>query len=249
MKVKRKSRELPEYSEEFQAATVILANGTFPTHMIPERLLHTAQRIVCCDGAADKLLAQALEPTWIVGDLDSLSATTRARLSTRVVAAPDPAINDLAKAFKFCMEHQWYDLAIVGATGGREDHTLGNLAWLVDFALAVRHLQGVPPPSRRCTSCRMPPLTLASSPRLFTDTGFFTPVVSSTLFSSFPGQSVSIFSFEPSLHVYAEDLKYSLEGVPFTRWWQASLNEARAASFKLTFEGGPLLVFQSYREV
>jgi hypothetical protein len=33
-----------------------------------------------------------------------------------------------------------------------------------------------------------------------------------------------------------------------TRWWQGTLNEALGASFKVSFEGGLLLVFQEWQE-
>lgn len=204
--------------------TVILANGIFPSHEVPLRALRSAQQIVCCDGAVEKLVSAGLEPYRVVGDFDSLSPALRERFSSKLVPMTEQNTNDLSKAFRYCIKRNWRDVAIVGATGGREDHTLGNLSLLVDFAEKA-------------------------VVRLFTDTGFFTPVHKSTVFSSFRGQQVSIFSFEPKIRVYAEGLKYSLEQVPFTRWWQATLNEALAKEFKLVFVGGPLLVFQTYGQV
>ncbi len=50
--------------------TVILANGTYPTHAVPVRYLEEADLIVCCDGAAEKLVAHGMEPGIIIGDLD-----------------------------------------------------------------------------------------------------------------------------------------------------------------------------------
>ncbi|MDM8004372.1 MAG: hypothetical protein QUS66_15985, partial [Bacteroidota bacterium] len=52
--------------------TVILANGTFPSHPVPLARLHETDMIICCDGAAGKLVAHGLEPGIIIGDLDSV---------------------------------------------------------------------------------------------------------------------------------------------------------------------------------
>lgn len=207
--------------ENFSAKTAILADGAFPAGAAPLEALRRADRIVCCDGAADQLIAAGLEPSWIVGDLDSVGAETRARCRERLVRVAEQATNDLAKAFRFCVKKGWKDIVILGATGQREDHALSNLSLLVDFALEAAVF-------------------------MLTDTGWFTPVLRSAQFPSRVGQQVSIFSFDPQVKVYAEGLKYSLEGVAFTRWWQAALNEAAGDSFKLVFEGGPLLVYQTY---
>ena len=202
-------------------STVVLANGAFPRHAVPLAALRTAERIVCCDGAADKLTAEGIEPSWIVGDLDSASETVRSRYRDKLVRICEQETNDLAKAFRFCVSHGWDQLTILGATGLREDHALGNLSLLVDFAREA-------------------------SVTLLTDTGYFSPVLSSARLASNAGQQVSIFSFDPATALSSEGLRYPLDGLCLNRWWQAALNEASGDSFSLTFEGGPMLVFQSY---
>lgn len=212
---------------------VIVANGAFPSHPLPLAALRGARRVVCCDGAAEKLEAADIVPDWIVGDLDSIAEESRMRYQDRLVAVAEQETNDLAKAFHFCLEQGWRDLVIVGATGLREDHTLSNLAWLADFAQTLHA-------SRTAGTVR-------GRVVLLTDTGVFTPVLASTQFRSHAGQQVSVFALAPGLQVYAEGLKYALDGVPFTRWWQAALNESLGETFKLVFEGGPLLVYQTYQ--
>ena len=203
------------------APTVVLANGAFPTHAVPVAALRAAERIVCCDGAADKLRAAGLEPAWVVGDLDSVSATLRSQYRERVVCVREQETNDLAKAFRFCLSRGWTDLAILGATGLREDHTLGNLSLLADFAREASVL-------------------------LLTDTGWFTPLLVPGRLPACARQPVSIFALGPAVVVQSEGLKYPLDGMRLNRWWQAALNEACGDGFSLAFEGGPLLVFQTY---
>ena len=203
------------------AKTVILANGVFPTHAVPLAAVKAAERIVCCDGAADKLVAAGLEPAWIVGDLDSASESLRLRCRDKLVCMREQETNDLAKAFRFSVSQGWTDLVILGATGLREDHTLGNLSLLADFAREAKVL-------------------------LLTDTGWFTPLLTSGRLPASAGQQVSIFSLDPATEVSADGLKYPLAGLRLSRWWQAALNEACGDLISLTFAGGPLLVFQTY---
>lgn len=205
----------------FSSKTVILANGQFPTHATPLAALHTAARIICCDGAVDRLGETGLTPAWIVGDLDSLSETARAKYREKLVCVREQETNDLTKAFRFCLSQGWNDLVILGATGLREDHTLVNLSLLVDFAREANVL-------------------------LLTDTGWFTPLTVSGRLLACAGQQFSIFSFDPATAVHAEGLKYPLDGLRLARWWQAALNEACGDTVTFAFKGGPLLVFQTY---
>ena len=201
--------------------TVVLANGQFPKHAYPLSVLRGAARIICCDGAADKIRAVDREPDWVVGDLDSLSVEGRTQWGDRLVSCADQETNDLTKAFNFCLSQGWHQLVILGATGLREDHTLANLALLVDFAAAADVV-------------------------LLSDTGLFSPLLTSARVPAVPGQQVSIFSFDPSTRITSEGLRYPLHALRLSRWWQAALNEAQADTFTLLFEGGPLLVFQTY---
>jgi thiamine pyrophosphokinase len=205
----------------FTAKTVILANGAFPTHATPLAALRSARQVVCCDGAADRLVAAGLAPTWIVGDLDSLSAASRARFAERLVPVREQESNDLSKAFHFCRARGWTDLLILGATGLREDHTLGNLSLAADFAQEASAL-------------------------VLTDAGWFTPLLASARLPSFAGQQVSLFAPDPRTSVSAEGLRYPVEGLRLSRWWTAALNEATGDRVSLAFDGGPLLVFQTY---
>ena len=66
---------MPEVSS---VGTVILANGSFPAPgSLPAQLLERAERVVCCDGAADRLIAGGRIPDAIVGDGDSVSMAVR----------------------------------------------------------------------------------------------------------------------------------------------------------------------------
>jgi thiamine pyrophosphokinase len=203
--------------------TVILANGKFPEHEIPLRHLGEADLIVCCDGAVEKLLKHGLEPGAIVGDLDSLSAGMMERYSSIISGDTDQETNDLTKAVRWCIEHGIDEVVILGATGLREDHTLGNISLLADYS-----------PMLKVT--------------MLTDTGSFIVIDPATAIFSTPGQQVSIFSLDPELAISSSGLRYPLNSLRLHSWWRGTLNEASADHFSLDFEDGHVIVFMKFIE-
>ncbi len=201
--------------------TVILANGTFPTHPVPVSRLREAGLIVCCDGAAEKLVANGLEPGIIIGDLDSVSPELRERYRSILVQDSDQETNDLTKAVKWCVTQGIREVAILGATGIREDHTLGNISLLADYKNDIDAI-------------------------MLTDTGSFRVYDGSVTIASHPGQQVSLFSIDPSLKVTSTGLKYPLQNLKLTSWWRGTLNEAEGECFTLKFDTGKIIVFMKH---
>ncbi len=199
---------------------VVLADGLFPSHLLAISTLKTAKTIICCDGAATKLVNAGMEPDYIVGDLDSLSDKLKVKYADRLYPSSCQETNDLTKAVSFCIEKGWTDLYIVGATGLREDHALANISLLADYAERA-------------------------NVTMLTDTGVFNPILSTSEFESIKEQQVSIFSLTPGSPIYLSGLKYPLDRC-VSSWWQGTLNEATDSSFSIKFEQGRLLVFRQY---
>ena len=203
--------------------TVILADGSFPEHNIPLGYLRNARRIICCDGSVKNLLKAGFEPLAIVGDLDSLDRENAVKYADRLFLDKTQETNDLTKAVSWCSEREFKDIAIVGATGKREDHTIGNISLLAEYAREVNVI-------------------------MVTDTGVFTPILKSSTISSFPGQQVSIFSIDNNTEITSSGLKYKLEKMKLNNWWRATLNEATGDSFEVRFTGSPLLVYLKFND-
>ena len=202
--------------------TILLANGDFPQSAELRRQLREAERVVCCDGAALALLEFGRVPDVVVGDLDSLGELPK-ELEGRVVHVGEQETNDLSKAFRHCISQGWRDLTIMGATGRREDHTLGNISLLADFA-------------RQAPSIAM-----------LTDYGCFFPMLESGSFDAVVGQQISIFALEGGTAITSKGLKYALEDFVPRAWWNATLNEATESTVSLSFTTGkPLIVFKCH---
>jgi len=202
--------------------TIILANGLFPTHAIPLRAMHEATRIVCCDGAANRLVDYSeFSPVAIVGDGDSLSEGARERWPAICVTSTCQETNDLEKAFRYCIEKGWKDLVILGATGKREDHTLGNLSLLADFSREAKV-------------------------SMLTDECLITPVSKEVTLPSTPQQPVSFIACDPQLRLTVEGVHYPVRDLELTRWATATLNIATGTFIRVVPSGGTILVFQSF---
>lgn len=205
------------------ADIIILADGNFPSHDIPLGYLRRAERIVCCDGSAGTLVKAGFEPFAIVGDLDSLDQELADRFSDRLYRDRSQETNDLTKAVDWCCEQGYNAITIIGATGKREDHTIGNISLLAEYARAV-------------------------NVRMITDTGIITPFLQSCKIVSSPGQQISLFSVNPSTAITSTGLKFALKEMKLTNWWMATLNESTGESFELSFSGGPIIVYQKFSD-
>lgn len=197
---------------------VIVAGGEFPTAKQPLQVLKDASFVVCCDGAADRYIATGCVPDAIVGDGDSISAENREKFAHLLHIISEQESNDQTKAVRHLMERGTRRIAIVGATGRREDHTIGNISLLIEYAR---------------TGCDV---------RSFTDHGVFIPCNGTTTHKCRKGQQVSIFSIT-ARDLSAEGLLYPI--YDFNNWWQGTLNECTGEEFTIN-ANGEYLLFMNY---
>lgn len=203
--------------------TVILANGVYPSHPIALGHLKLARRIICCDGSVNALVENGYEPFAIVGDCDSLDQQIAEKYQDKIFRDEDQETNDLTKSVKWCSDRNYSDVVILGATGKREDHTLGNISLLVEYAHYMKVI-------------------------MVTDTGIFHPLLESTRLKSAKGQQISIFSITPDTEIDSTGLKYSLTRRKIRNWWEATLNEATDDYFELDFTTGQIIVFLKFMD-
>ncbi len=202
---------------------VLVADGSFPSHEIPLRYLKNSLKIICCDGSAKSVVNAGFTPEAIVGDMDSLDDELAFRFADRIFIVNEQETNDLTKSVRWCIGKGYDDLVITGATGKREDHTIGNISLLADYSVSVKVM-------------------------MVTDTGFFIPINKGTELPSFAGQQISIFSIDCNTEITSSGLKYPLNRTSLTNWWQATLNESLGCSFKLDFESGRVIIYLKFSD-
>ena len=215
--------------------TVILADGTPPTHEMPLRIMREAERLIVCDGAWRAAFAIGRAPDVVVGDGDSLGDEGRSELARRgipLVSDYEQETNDLCKAFRYALQAGAIgDIAILGATGKREDHAIGNIFHLIDFA--------------EMSAAAAHPIAVT----MVTDYGVFEPVLP-------PGRAwsegcrvglpVSMFAPFPGTEVASEGLAWPLDGVNLNTLWRGTLNKIVSDAFSVQ-TNRPILIYRPHQ--
>ena len=208
------------------ATAVIVGNGQFPKKEYPLYLLESADYVVCCDGALDTYLRHfrgrnLRRPDAVVGDMDSLSKKTAERFRDIAVKIDEQETNDQSKAFHYILEHfpDVDTIHILGATGKREDHTIGNLSLLMEYAREMRR-----------QDCGR-----TVSVDIVSDWSTAFAITDSCTLDVGEGRSVSIICPDNSLNIKSEGLVWPTDNVVFDNLWQATLNRASADRISLTF--------------
>lgn len=209
------AHELSRYS------TVIVGNGETPQGEIPMLFLQHARFIVCCDGALEKLLKIGIKPDVVIGDCDSVSKERQQQFKDIIIKDQNEEYNDLQKALKYCQRQQLGPVAILGASGLRDDHQLANLSILNMYA---EHMDLI----------------------MVSNYGLFSFISEDTTFASIPGQEVSVFSFDGQAVFSFEGLQYPVHNRRFTQLWEGSLNKALDERFTVKISGGKGLVFREF---
>lgn len=196
---------------------VILGNGEYPTHSMPETMLIMAPYVVCCDGSADEHIRRGFTPDAIIGDGDSLTGE-QGTVQDHLPPDRRPGDERSDQSGTLPARPRQKTIILVGATGKREDHTLGNISLLIDYMKAGAQVT------------------------MLTDHGMFIPASGRNCFKSYPGQQISIFNFNAT-GLRADGLVYPLSD--FSNWWQGTLNEATGTEFTIHAEGD-YLVYLNY---
>jgi len=124
-------------------SALIVGNGEPPSRELFAACAREAELILCADGGANTASAYGYAPDYVVGDLDSVSRQSKAALAADRVILVDPEGNvgtDGQKVLNHAVSLGVTQAVLVGFTGRRTDHLLGNLSLLKTFAdrLALR---------------------------------------------------------------------------------------------------------------
>jgi thiamine pyrophosphokinase len=200
---------------------VVLANGEFPKHDIPLHVLDVAGSIICCDGAVESLIDYGKRPQAIVGDFDSIPQNLKEDLVNILVHAPDQSDNDLRKSLKWIEEHGGKSVTILGASGKREDHLLGNIFSILQYDTQMNMV-------------------------MITDYGQFYTVHETQKFDGIKGQKVSLFSVDRSIKITTTGLKYPLKNETLPTLYGGTLNAVVNDGFSINISHGQILVYCAF---
>lgn len=218
------------------SSAVIIGGGDFPRKPFPRELIRRADVIVCCDGNALKAFLRnrerifgdtSREPDAVVGDMDSMSPSLAKKYSRILIKVEEQDDNDQTKALHHIINNfpEVDTVHILAATGRREDHTVGNLGLLMEYA---RSLSGAEGPSIDMVSDYSTAFAITDSCDLFLG----------------KGRRISIFSPDNSLKITSKGLEWQTSGVVFDNWWPATLNRTTedVVSLRLSHKSVALII-------
>ncbi len=187
-----------------------------------------ANDIIAADGGADVMAQAGLQPVVVLGDMDSISESSRQEFADKILLLPEQNSTDFQKALAYAIhEIDGTDLAVFGAEGSRIDHTLSALGAAAAFASDFR--------IRFAFSSSIVHVVRATldEPRTFE-------------FKAKPGLRVSVIALLPAMVRASSGLKWPLEGLELAPGVRDGIsNEALGESVVIELEAGCLAVFVS----
>lgn len=109
----------------------IIANAPGELDPVERGLVEAAGMIIAADGAIRKI-PQHTRNAVVVGDFDSISSSVELPHITRI-SKPCQESSDIEKCIQYAIEQGVEKVKIVGAVGGRLDHSLVTIAMLVHY--------------------------------------------------------------------------------------------------------------------
>jgi len=202
----------------FKSPVVILANGAFPTHLMPLEILEDAGTVICTDGSANALAKLDLSPHVIIGDLDSIDPDYE--FHGLEIHDPNQENTDLEKALDWAVMNGIESVILLGATGLREDMTVANHYILFNYNEKLNI-------------------------KMITDHATITCHRGQRSFDSFPGEVVSLFPQRFGTVVSTTALKYPLNEMVLDPSARAISNQSLGATFSVDVSE-PILVFRGH---
>lgn len=119
-----------EMRGKIKKTALIIAGGDVDGHddLIPK--LAKDAFVIAADRGVDALLKCTLSPDLLVGDMDSASSDWRKLSCEKILLSVKKDETDTEMAVRMAIKRGYEKIVLVGGTGSRFDHTLGNIAVL-----------------------------------------------------------------------------------------------------------------------
>jgi len=201
---------------------MVVANAPFEWTTGLVALVERAVPLLAADGGANRLARLGLKPAVVVGDLDSLTAATRSFLGEeRLVLRPDQTRTDLEKVLHHAFDELGLErLTVLGAVGGRIDHTQANLGLLARYG--------------------------AGEALLFrTAEELLLGVRGEAELEALVGETWSFWTYDPAVRVTLTGVRWPVQRAPLDAGGRPSVsNLATSARVGVVAEGGAVVVMR-----
>ncbi len=199
---------------------IIIGAGELEAEFLSSFSWRTGDFIICADGGLRHAQRTGIRPDLLIGDQDSFAEGFPQGMPA-LICQPEKDDSDMMLAVKEGISRGYKEFILLGATGGRFDHTLANLQ-----TIAYGLEQDVF-------------ITIADQYNLISmlreDTVFLPKM---------DGCYLSVFSYTPNCEgVTLTGVKYPLKDAKLTNWFPLGLsNEILAQNAQITVEKGTLVI-------
>jgi len=201
----------------------IVCNGEIGDYDWAASQIRECDLLIAADGGANHLRKIGIIPHVIIGDMDSVdpAALENDKGAEQISFPEDKDKTDAELAIDLALERGSRFITLLGAAGGRLDHTLGNIC------LAAKY------PGQVVLATENATLTTLDNSEKYHITGG-------------PGSLVSLIPFPTAEEVTTTGLKYSLEKENLASGTRGISNVLCHPNGSITISGGLLLVYTEH---
>ncbi len=181
---------------------------------------------VATDGAIQKAIQLGVIPDYVLGDFDSIDHELAKNIHVHFVRTPDQNFTDFEKALAFIRDKGFDEIHVYGASGGEQDHFLGNLSAALYWQSKVK-------------------LTFFDSFGKY----YFLKKLEPNRITNVKGKTISLIPFPNALQISTSGLEFPLqkEDLNFGKRI-GTRNFALESEIEIHFTEGDLLIFINDRE-
>ncbi len=207
---------------------IIIANGKPPAKKIIKYFVSNGfSTIICADGGANSAKKIGIIPDFIIGDLDSTELKTLKyfKSKSKIIQIKRQNDTDVEKCLKFAIRNKYDEAVLLGVTGNRLDHTIGNLGIVLKFFNKIKT-------------------------HIVAEKSYLTPYNDIITLNSREGEIISIYAFDEKTFITSNGLKYPLNNskLPFGKK-ESTSNVSINSIVELKIKGGMVFVIRDFNFV
>jgi len=188
---------------------ILVLNGEIPKKNKLNSILKKYGKIICADGAANKVIKANINPDFILGDFDSFQNDINNNIN--MIELSNQNLNDFQKILIWLQTKNYKTIDIIGMDGKRIDHTIGN------FAIVLEQISNF-------------------NLTIFTESGIFYTVKNEKTFKNVYNKYFSIFSPNKDNKINTSGLNYELKEKTLNKIQEGTLNFANQNEVKIKTE-------------
>ena len=122
----------------------VVCNGDIRDYEHAKEQILECELVIAADGGANHLRTMGLIPNVLIGDMDSLRTPSwpEKEKIEQICFPQDKDKSDAELAVELALERGCDFVSLIGATGGRLDHMLGNVSLLAKFPGRIALVDG-----------------------------------------------------------------------------------------------------------